>query len=173
MVVYIWVLVVALVQRLLLLPSCDFAFFGVSVCGRVDKIVDIKVSSWWYLKIVKTMRGCGKKNYIYIYIHTYIYIYIYIYTYTYIYTYIYGHTHTHIQYTYTYTHTHTHIHNIDIWHIWNNQAWWKHSNSWPMCEGNWCRMGVIESSPDSVLGGNQWDGMGCFEVNLNYRGTWM
>ena len=45
MVVYICVLVVALVQRLLLLSLCDFAFFGVTVCGRVDKIVDIKVSS--------------------------------------------------------------------------------------------------------------------------------
>ena len=123
-----------------------------------------------------------KKLYIYIHTYTYIYIYIdiyiYIYIHIYIYIYIYMHTHIHIYnihihthiHIHTYTYTHTHIHNIDIWHIWNNQAWWKHLNSWPMCEGNWCHMGVIESSRDSVLGGNQWDGMGCFEVNLNYRG---
>ena len=37
---------------------------------------------------------------------------------------------------------------------------------------NWWRQGVVESSPDPVLGGNQRDGMGCFEVNLNHTGTW-
>ena len=42
MVVYISVLLVALVERLFLLLSFHFAFFDVSGCGRVDKIVDIK-----------------------------------------------------------------------------------------------------------------------------------
>ena len=41
-VVYICILVVALIQQLLLLLSCYFVFFGMSVWGRIDKIVDIK-----------------------------------------------------------------------------------------------------------------------------------
>ena len=37
---------------------------------------------------------------------------------------------------------------------------------------HWRRQGVIESFPDPVLGGNQWDGMECFKVNLNNWETW-
>ena len=36
---------------------------------------------------------------------------------------------------------------------------------------NWWHRGLIESSPDPVLVGSQWDGIGYCKVNLNNRGT--
>ena len=35
---------------------------------------------------------------------------------------------------------------------------------------NWWYWGVIESCPDPVFVGNQWDGIGYCKVNLNNRG---
>ena len=83
----------ALVQQLLLLLSCGLAFFGVSMCGGVNTIVDIKCV---FLRV--------SKNSVHTYIHTKVHIHKHIYLHICIYTYIY------IQYTYTYTHTYTHTH---------------------------------------------------------------
>ena len=43
--------------------SHDFEFFGVSVCGRVDKVVDIRRIFFYQrcLKIVEVIGGCQKK----------------------------------------------------------------------------------------------------------------
>ena len=95
--------------------------------------------------------------YIYIYIYThkhilYTYIYIYIYIYTCTHTYI--HTHTHAQ-----THTHT-VQTYGEFGIFKPHA---DTQTVGICvvRNWWCR-GVIESSPNLVLGCNQWGGMRCF-----------
>ena len=81
MVVCICDLVGVWVQWLLLPLLCDLAFFDVSVCDRVDKVVDIRrIFFYWRCLnrclIVEIMRGCEKKNkkkknYIYTYTQTY------------------------------------------------------------------------------------------------------
>ena len=79
MVVCICDLVGVWIQWLLLPLLCDLAFFDVSVCDRVDKIVDIRhIFFYWKCLnrclIVEIMRGCEKKKEkekkLHIYIHT-------------------------------------------------------------------------------------------------------
>ena len=81
------------------------------VCGRVDKVVDIRRIFFYRrcLKIVEVMRDCQKNIYIYIDICIHIHIYIYIYIYTPTQTHIHTYTHIYI-YIYVCIYTYTHIH---------------------------------------------------------------
>ena len=71
MVVCIYDLVGVWVQWLLLPLSCDLAFADVSVCGKVDKVVNIRCIFFYRrcLKIVEIMRGC-KHTHIFTYTYT-------------------------------------------------------------------------------------------------------